>query len=201
MARCVLTRIFILAFATAQVSNTGRASYIPLDRGPAKDLYNSRPDPSKSGVRESLDSQLRSLKTTLASTQKKNMTLTSTLRRLEVEYTASLKRCATLSSNALPPSALRRVSLAASKSSAVQSLQNIIRELRALLRQRDKHIDGIMRSSEATGLLEVAAARDEVSISHTQREAKRQSNIFPKAVLIFLRCDFASSRHSIIGRL
>ncbi|GMI07061.1 hypothetical protein TrVE_jg4717 [Triparma verrucosa] len=154
-------------FATAQ-GTKGKEKYIPLNRGPVKEQY--KDTPGLSDGKEALLEEIMSLKTALTVEKKQNLKLKSNLRRLNVSYTKSIRDNAKLihSSDLLTVKDLKRIALENERSDVVRALREQIVQVQEKLKQRDGHIDGIMRSANATGLLEMAAARDEY-----YREVKR----------------------------
>ena len=66
-----------------------------------------------------------------------------------------------LSTHNIKPKTLLKIKREIDKMDIVRSLRNRVEGMRKKVEERDLHIEGVMRSANATGLMEMAAARDE----------------------------------------
>ena len=154
--------------------------FVPMGRGPAAAQYDQQAnagkeqggggrDPKSSRVLE-LSEEVIALKQRLLKSEEKCICMGGVVRRMERELNRCIKDNAQLLSavaasgeggSTLSAKDLSRIHRDNEKSDIVRALRNTISSLERKIADKDMHINGIMSSANATGLLEMAAARDE----------------------------------------
>jgi len=146
--------------AEAKFDNYMNAKYYNQNNNQNNNNQRNSPGPTEKEL--ILTDQVASLKSQLKKSQESAIASSGIIHRLEAELTRVLKSNESLlSTHNLPPKTLLKIKREIDKLEVVRSLRSRLEELRRKVEERDMHIEGVMRSANATGLMEMAAARDE----------------------------------------
>ena len=111
-----------------------------------------------------LERTVMGLKKALVHCQEKEMATNGVVRRLETALAKAFRDNAALvgaTSSGAAVKNVRKVAAEIERSEAMRKMREKVEGLQKVLGDRERHIAGIMRSANATGLVEMAAARDE----------------------------------------